>query len=688
VPEPNPFIRDPKTDFKPARQLSPQEAEVQVEQLREALEYHNHWYYVMNDPVISDAVWDILFRRLQELEETFPRLQSDASPTRKVGAPPVEYLKKAAHTAPMLSLNSVLEHSEMENFHRFVVRETGRERPEYVVEPKMDGLSVEVVYENGRFRWGATRGDGVTGEDISENLKTVRALPLRLREGSPEGLLSVRGEVVMPMERFQKLNRDRIERGEAPFANPRNAAAGIVRQLDSRKVADKPLDIFFYDILSDSLEEGSHWAVLDRLLAWGLKTNPMNRRVESLNQVEEYRSELLEQRDSLPWEIDGIVVKLDDLELRRALGTRQRSPRWAVAWKFPPKKEVTRVREIVVSVGRTGALTPVALLDPVEVGGVTVSRATLHNEDEVRRKDVRNGDQVRIIRAGDVIPEVVEVVDQSDDRSGPFAMPGRCPACGSDVVREGAYVLCPAGLSCPAQRTGRIIHYASRSAMDIETLGEKNVKQLVEKGVVKDVSDLYRLSADDLEELEGFAEKSAGKLYQAVQKSKEAPLHRFLYGLGIRHVGERVALLLAHHFGSLERLEQASEEELLSVPEIGPEIARSVHGFFREEENRRILRDLKAQGLDLELPAPEQQQNAQRPLEGKTFVFTGELERFTRKEAQAAVERLGGRATSSVSRSTDYLVAGGSPGSKLQRARENNVQILDEKGFEELVAGR
>ncbi|MFW6180561.1 MAG: NAD-dependent DNA ligase LigA, partial [Spirochaetota bacterium] len=656
--EQNPYLRSPDTEFTPAGRMKEEEAARQAELLREAIEHHNYRYYVKNDPDISDHTYDLLFRRLQELENAFPRLRSDTSPTRKVGAPPVDELKKVEHTAPMLSLNSALDRSEVENFDRFIRRQAEGEAVTYVVEPKMDGLSVEVVYRGGVFQWGATRGDGTTGEDISENMKTIRPLPLRLRE-HPQlpAFVSVRGEVLMPKDGFQRLNRARVERGESPFANPRNAAAGIVRQLDSRNVADKPLDIFFYDVLSDRLEGvGSHWEVLGLLQEWGLKTNPYNRRAESLEEVYRYHRELERQREEFPYEIDGVVIKLDDLRLRGRLGTRQRSPRWAMAWKFPPKKEVTTIRDIVVSVGRTGILTPVALLDPVEVGGVTVSRATLHNEDEVKRKDVRVGDRVRVIRAGDVIPEVLERVEEKEDRQrgGAFAMPGNCPACGTPVTREGAYVLCPAGLSCPAQRIGRIAHYAAREAMDIETLGEKNVRQLVERGLVEDLADLYRLRPEQLEELEGFAQKAAGKLYRAIQGSKNPLLDRFLYALGIRHVGEHVARVLARRFGSLERLQEAGEEQLREIDEIGPEIARSVHRFFREERNRRLLQELEQQGVRPQEAAGTESQL----LEGKTIVFTGDLGNYTRDQARELVERLGGRATSSVSGNTDYLVAG------------------------------
>jgi DNA ligase (NAD+) len=563
---------------------------------------------------------------------------------------------------------------------------TGEEEAPCVLEPKLDGFSVELVYEKGEFSYGSTRGDGRTGEDISENLKTIPTLPLRL-QGSASRSLAVRGEVLMSKQGFQELNRTRVENGQEPFANPRNAAAGIMRQLDSRKVAGKPLQIFCYEVVDSEDEDlpNSHWEILEQFIRWGFKTNPLNSRASSLEEIEDYRKKLLKQREKLPYEIDGVVIKLDDREFREKLGTRQRSPRWAFAWKFPPKKEITTLRDIAVQVGRTGMLTPVALLDPVEVGGVTVSRATLHNEEEAQRKDVRPGDTVRILRAGDVIPEVAERVKEPGKKRGKkFSMPSHCPSCGSSIVREGAYVLCPAGLSCPAQRIGRIIHYASRDALDIETLGEKNVQQLVEKGLVGDLSDLYKLDEEQLESLEGFAEKSASKLYHAIQNTKKPRLDRFLYALGIRHVGEHVAQVLAQHFKSLEKLTQAGREELEEIREIGPEIAESVFNFFKEEENRKILDRLEQAGVQ---PQKIERQRS-TALEGLTFVFTGELEGYTRKEAEEKVESLGGKATASVSSNTDYLVVGKEPGSKLDEAKKNEVKILNEKEFEQLLEER
>ncbi|MFW6131055.1 MAG: NAD-dependent DNA ligase LigA [Candidatus Aminicenantaceae bacterium] len=681
------FKKNPKTDFKDIKNMTKKEAKEEVEALREGIEYHNYYYYVKNNPQISDELYDRLFRRLQDLENAFPELQSDISPTQRVGAEPLDKLKKINHTTSMLSLNAALNEKEAREFNNFIRRNVDKTDIQYVVEPKFDGFSVEVVYKDGIFQYGATRGDGEVGEDISENLKTIRSLPMRIRKQNGNNLLSflaVRAEVFMPKKEFQKLNKKRIEQGDVPFSNPRNASAGIMRQLDSKKVADKPLDIFFYEILSiEGAEFSSHWKELKQLSAWGLKTDVHNTLCSSFDEVVQYYNNLLPKRDELEYEIDGIVIKLDDLRLRSELGTRQRSPRWAIAWKFPAKKEVTIMEDIVVQVGRTGMLTPVALLQPVDVGGVTVSRATLHNEDEVLRKDIRPGDKVRIARAGDVIPEVVERVEVKDKKRGKkFSMPKKCPVCNSEILKEGAYYFCSAGLSCQAQLIGHIIHYSSREALNIEGLGEKIVKQLVKRGMVHDVADLYHLSKEDLLKLEGFAQKSAQNLYDAIQATKNIRLDRFLYALGIRHVGQHVARVLSREYQRLDKIRDAKKEELEQINEIGPEIAQSVVHFFKQEENKKVLEKLQKAGIHVEDMAVSKKETF---LEGKTFVFTGELENYSRDEAESIVEELGGRATSSISGSTDYVVVGNHPGSKLQKAKENNIQILDEKDFIKLI---
>jgi DNA ligase (NAD+) len=683
----NPYKSNPSTRFKKPDKLSKKEAREQVEQLREAIEYHNYRYYVKNDPAVSDAKYDKLFARLQELEDEYPDLETEDSPTKRVGAPPADELKRIEHQADLLSLDSSQEESEVKSFYRRVKEQAGKGRPALVFEPKWDGLSVEIVYEKGRFKYGATRGDGHTGEDISNNLKTIGAIPLRLREGKglPD-MLAVRGEVLMPRDGFQKLNKERVEAGEDPFANPRNAAAGIVRQLDPGKVAGKPLDVFFYDILKmDNGEVESHWKGLTKLEKWGLKSSPLNGRGDTIKDIEKYHEKLAGKRDDLDFEIDGIVVKVDNLTLRDELGVRHRNPRWAMAWKFEPKREVTTLTDIAVQVGRTGKLTPVALLDPVNVGGVTVSRASLHNEEEVHRKDVRPGDKVKVLRAGDVIPEIEKRIKQSGRKRGKeFHMPRKCPSCGTKIVKEGAYHLCPNGLSCPAQLTGSVSHWASREALDIETLGEEIAGDLVAKGMVKDIADLYRLEPEDFKELDGFAEKSANKLYKAIQDSRHPRLDRFLYALGIHHVGRHMARLLAFEYRNLDKLMDADKKELQKHDEIGSETAGAIAAFFKDERSRKTLSRLKRAGVK----PKSMPRRSKQPLKGKTIVFTGELENYSRDEAKDLAESLGARATSSVSSNTDYVVAGEDPGSKLDEAKkQKGVKIIDEDEFEKLKSG-
>jgi DNA ligase (NAD+) len=676
------FRKSPKTDFGPVDRLSREEAKEEIDALREGIEHHNFLYYVKNSPEISDALFDRLFRRLQELEAAFPEFDSGLSPTRRVGGAPASELAKVPHTAPMLSLNSAIDEKDIRDFFDFIRRESGKENHTWVAEPKFDGISVEIVYEEGRFARGATRGDGRTGEDITANLKTVRSLPFRLRSDRTPSFLAVQGEIFLPRQAFQEFNRKRVENGEEPFANPRNAAAGTIRRLDPRIVAEWPLDIFFYEILRVEGEAfATHWQELERFRDLGLKTDPANQRCGNFREIGDYHRELAEKREALPYEIDGIVLKLDDLKLREELGTRHRSPRWAMAWKFPPREEVTTLERIVVQVGTSGILTPVALLEPVDVGGVTVSRATLHNEREVAEKDLREGDTVRIARAGDVIPEVVEWIERPDKGAKKFGMPEKCPSCGTRVVREGAYVRCPAGLSCPAQLRGRIIHYGSRSALDIAGLGAETALQLVERGLVGGLADLYRLTEEDLRHLEGFAEKSAHQLYQAIQGAKKPRLDRFLYALAIRHVGQKVAHELARSFPNLENLQNAGREHLQSISSIGPEIAGSVMSFFAE--NEKALWELAEAGVEVQrIPGGK----GKHPLEGKTFVFSGSLENYSRDEAKKRVEDLGARATSSVSGNTDFLVVGENPGSKLEEAKALKVRILDEKAFEKLLS--
>jgi len=542
-------------------------------------------------------------------------------------------------------------------------------------------VSVEVVYAAGEFKAGATRGDGETGEEVSAILATIRSLPLRLQGDDIPDRLAVRGEVFLPKQAFQELNRKRIENNRKPYANPRNACAGAIRRLESKIVADWPLDIRFYDILDcDGCSFESHWEALQAFEHWGLQTDPLNRKVTGLNQFTSYHEELADRREELDYEIDGVVVKLDDLNQRNELGTRQRSPRWAIAWKFESKQQVTTLEKIVVQVGTSGILTPVALLAPVDVSGVTVSRATLHNENEIAEKDLREGDKVRIERAGDVIPEIFGRVERSNKYAHRFHMPARCPSCGTETIREGAYVLCPAGLSCPAQLRGRIRHFGSREALDIDHLGEKTAGQLVEMGLVETLADLYRVTTEDFKKLEGFSVKSAKNLENAIKACCRPCLDRFLYALGIRLVGQRISRLLAEKFKTLDKLRAAGEEQLCGIDEVGPEIARSLVRFF--DENHDVLVGLEEAGVNVQEMSEEGNGG---PLAGKTFVFSGALEKFTRDEAQRAVAERGGRTTSSVSGQTDYLVIGDDPGQKRKTAEVHDVEIIDEESFRKLL---
>ena len=661
------------------------EARERIEDLRSQIRHHDHLYYVKGQPSIADAAYDQLLRELSDLEEEFPDLKTPDSPTERVSGRVQPAFGEVRHTTPMLSLESLMNEDEVREFGKRVERGLGLSGVVYMAEPKFDGLSVELVYQEGRFLRGSTRGDGYVGEDVSENLKQIRSLPLSLftEERPAPGTIAVRAEAIMRLEEFEALNRRITELGKEPFANPRNAASGSLRQLDTRVTASRPLDLFAYDVMyADAVSIRSQREALDFLAAWGFRVDPTSRLCPSLDDVVAYHAEHEAKRDELDYELDGIVVKVDRRDQQAELGSRSRSPRWAVAFKFAARQEVTEVMDIAVSVGRTGKLTPVALLRPVDVSGVTVSRATLHNQDEVRRKDVRVGDKVRIQRAGDVIPEVVEVLLEHRKGDPPvFQMPAVCPVCGFRVEAKGAYHLCTGGWSCRAQQTGRIQHFASRGAMEIDFLGEKTVAQLVERGLVRDLSDLHRLQKKDLLELDGFAEKSADNLVKAIEASKKAPLDRFLYGLGIGNVGQHVAHVLASHFGSLDRMLDAREDELLSVHEIGEEVARSVVDYFADEKNRRVIEDMQRNGLDLVWEASRKE----KTLSGTRVVFTGTLSKLQRDEAKRMVEERGGRVTSSVSRNTSFVVVGEDAGSKAEKARELGVKVVSEDEFLALV---
>jgi DNA ligase (NAD+) len=670
----------------PSQKDAPQEVLTRVQELRDQIHYHNHRYYVLDDPVISDAEFDRLLQELTQLEEKYPGLVTPDSPTQRVGAAPLDKFETVPHSLPMLSLENAFTEAEAREFEDRVKRFLRTtDELDYVVEPKMDGVAVELVYDRGHFRVGSTRGDGYRGENVTQNLKTIHTIPLMLLSGDlpvPD-LLEVRGEVYMNLDEFQKLNDERLARGEPPFANPRNAAAGSLRQLDPAITSGRPLKIFCYGIGQVSRSFQSHGEVLTALKAWGLRVNPRIERRQGIEAAIQYHHDLEHQRHELDYEIDGVVIKVEDLALQERLGTKARSPRWALAYKFAATQATTKVKDIVVNVGRTGAITPMAVMEPVEVGGVTVSRATLHNEDEVARKDVRVGDTVLIQRAGDVIPEVVKVIlEERPPNTRPFQMPSRCPVCDTPLARpEGeAVTRCPNPDCLGALRRG-ILHFASKTAMDIDGLGEKIIDQLIDQGLVKEIADLYRLTEADLLPLERFAEKSAANLVEAIQKSKEVSLARFLYALGIRYVGEATAQLLAQHFHSLEKLQEASEEDLLQVEGVGPQVAGSIREYFQNPRNLELLAELKSLGVKPRPPEPP----PQTALAGKTFVFTGGLSRFSREEAKAQVTARGGKVSSSVSAKTDFVVAGTDPGSKFTKARDLGVRILNENEFEEML---
>jgi DNA ligase (NAD+) len=717
VSDDNPYVRDPDTDFQPIEELRAADAQRQVELLREAVRYHDYRYYVENGPVISDRAYDTLFRRLQELEDAFG-LQTEASPTQRVGGEPVEKLGTVEHVAPMLSIDSSGEAAMVREFDDRVRSQVGD--VQYVCEPKFDGLSVEVIYVNGEYERAATRGDGTTGEDITRNVRTIRAVPARLR-GDPPALLAVRGEVYMPREAFHEHNRERVEAGEDPFANPRNAAAGSLRQLDPSVTAERPLDCFFYDVLAAATAEelptvfdavdsdapadriadlapepdasrgagataglDSHWDESQTLPDWGLKVNERSRLLDDVEDAIAYRDDLLDRREELNYEIDGTVLKVNDRDDCVALGVTARHYRWAFAYKFPARTETTTITDIVVQVGRTGRLTPVALLEPVDVSGVTVSRASLHNPEEIVDLGADVGDRVRVARAGDVIPSVKSVIEQA--HPGHFEFPNECPVCASPVERDGPLAYCTGGLSCPAQRKRAVEHFAGDAGLDIQGIGEQAAETFVEEGVIeRDVADLYDVTANRLTDIEGWGEQSAQNLLSELEGSVEPPLPEFLSAIGIPEVGPTMARQLARHFGRLEAIMDADERALREVDNVGPTVARLIREFFDNERNQEVIRRLRERGVD---PQPMTSAGGDE-LEDVTVVFTGSIEGWTREELQQLIERHGGDAPSSVSSNTDYLVVGDNPGRrKRQDAEQHGVPEHSPEAFFDYLADR
>ncbi|KXG73809.1 NAD-dependent DNA ligase LigA [Thermotalea metallivorans] len=662
--------------------MDQKEALEKIKDLREKIHYHDYRYYVLDSPEITDYEYDQMMNELIALENQFPEMVTPDSPTQRVGGAPLSVFQQVVHRVPMLSLDNAYDEGDLREFDRRIRKAVG-EKVEYVVELKIDGLSVALRYDEGKFVQGATRGDGFVGEDITQNLRTIKSIPLRLKE---EINLEVRGEVYISREKFAELNQKQEEKGETAFANPRNAAAGSLRQLDPRITAQRPLDIFIFNIQTiENKAFRTHTEGLNYLKSLGFKTS-IYEVFSDIEGVLGLCERWANKRKELPFDIDGLVIKVNDLQQREILGTRSKSPRWAIAYKFPAEQQKTAVKDIIVQVGRTGALTPTAILEPVRVAGSVVSRATLHNEDYIRQKDIRIGDKVWIQKAGDVIPEVVSVIFH--ERTGEekvFEMPRVCPSCGHETVRlHGEAVTRCMNAACPDQLRRGIIHFVSRNAMDIEGLGESIVGLLLDKGLIKDVADLYYLRKEDLIPLERMGEKSAKNLIHAIEKSKNNDLDRVIFGLGIKLVGERAARLLADAFGSMDRLMKASYEEIIAVPEIGDKMAQSIVAFFQEESNGRVIEKLKAAGVNMEARR-KADTSMERKLEGLIFVLTGTLEKYTRNEAKEMIERLGGKVSGSVSKKTDYVLAGTEAGSKLDKAQELGIRVIDEETFEKMM---
>lgn len=667
--------------------MKKKEALRRLEKLKKEINYHRKKYYVDNEPEISDAAYDRLERELKAIEEKFPDFVTPDSPTQRVGGEPIDAFQTVLHAKPMLSLDNAYSLDEVNDFDKRLKKLLGEDSLAYVSELKVDGVSISLVYRNGLLERGVTRGDGITGEDVTANIKTIQSIPLRLLENIP--YLEVRGEVFMPRSEFERLNKKRELEGESLFANPRNATAGSIRLLDPRITAERRLEIYFWaltDIRGGRIK--THWEGLQHIRRLGLRTNPTSRLCKGLNDVLGYCEEWREKKEELDYDIDGVVIKLNSLELEEKAGSTSKFPRWALAYKYPALQETSVIEDIKVQVGRTGALTPVAILKPVRLAGSVISRATLHNEDEIRRKDIRIGDAVIIEKGGEVIPKVVKVIEtRRPKNTRAYKMPKKCPVCKSDVFRpEGEAVSRCTGATCPAKLRANVLHFASRGAMDIEGLGEALVDQLIEKDLVKDFSSLYHLEREELANLERMGLKSADNLLKEIEDSKKRPLHRLIFALGIRLIGERAAKVLATQYPSLDQLGKASEKELEQITEIGPKMAESIHLFFSQKENKRLISDLEKAGVQTEEKSRKKTIERDRPLDGKTFVLTGSLENYTREKASELIESFGGRTSSSVSKKTDYLLAGKDPGSKLNKAKKLGVKIISERDFTNLIA--
>ncbi|MEX2394943.1 MAG: NAD-dependent DNA ligase LigA [Actinomycetota bacterium] len=661
-----------------------QTARVRVEELRTTIELHNYRYHVLDAPEISDAAYDEIMRELLAIEERFPQLIVPDSPTQRVGAPPSDLFAPVQHSAPLLSLDNAFSTEDLDAWYARVHKGLEHD-PTFVCEPKIDGLSVVVVYENGRYIRGATRGDGYYGEDVTANIRTIRALPAKLRGDDIPAWLEVRGEVFLRTEDFEKINLELGEAGKPLFANPRNSAAGTLRQKDPKVTGSRPLSIAFHGIVRcEGFRLRTYSESIELLKGWGLRPHPLSQPVPTIDDVKRYATDLEAKRHSLDHEIDGAVVKVDDFTDQFDLGATSKAPRWAIAFKFAPEEKTTRLNDILPSIGRTGVITPFAVLEPVHVGGVIVRQATLHNPDEIARKDIRIGDTVVVRRAGDVIPEVVApIVSQRTGAEKKFRMPKRCPACKTPLVRPEGEVAtrCP-NLACPAQVLGRLVHFAGRGAMDIEHLGEKTVQAVIDQGFVTDPGDVFTLTAEQVAALDGFKDRSITNLLDAIEGAKQRPIDRLLYGLGVLHLGATGARALADAYGSLDAIAAAPTDEIAAVEGIGPVIAASVREYFDRPQTKDLIERLRAAGVRL----AEERKKATGPLVGKTFVITGTLERWSRENAKEQIEQRGGKVTSSVSKKTDYLVAGEAPGSKLDKANTLGVQVLDEAGLANLLA--